>query len=117
MKIFRKFLNEKLPTINLFSGLGTYKHSSGYYYEGLFSNGIPNKLETASLVLSIDGESLDDDKLRIFEGNPLSKITVKCVNDENEILIEDGRLIQLVLAAKIDITDNTVYENQIQTEL
>jgi hypothetical protein len=48
---------------------------------------------------------------------PIPRITVKCLTEENEVISEDCRLIQLLLAVKIDITDNTIYENQISTEL
>ena len=101
------------------SGLGTYKHSCGYFYEGLFFNGLPSKLDTAYLVIAIENENLEspDEKFKIIEGNQVQKITVKCMNDENEVISEDGRLIQLTLAVKLDISDNTVYENQIVTEL
>lgn len=99
------------------NGLATFKHSSGYYYEGLFSNGIPNKLESATLNIFVDNECLDaDDKFKIVEGSLIPRITVKCLNEEHEPLMEDGRVIQLTLAIKIDITDTASYENQIQTE-
>ena len=99
------------------NGLGTFKHSSGYYFEGLFSNGVPSKLETTSLVILIEPECLDsEDRLKLNEASPIPRITVKCLNEDQEPLMEDGRLIQLTLAIKIDITDTATYENQVPTE-
>jgi len=86
----------------------------------LFFNGLPNKLDTPCLVISIENDQTaetPDEKFKIIEGTQVQKITVRCINDENEVMCEDGRLIQLTLAVKLDISDNTVYENQIITEL
>ena len=50
--------------------------------------------------------------LEIYFGELHMKIMKKrCIKPE------DGRLIQLTLAVRIDISDTTVYENQIITEL
>jgi hypothetical protein len=69
------------------NGHGFYKHSTGYIYDGLFENGLPNKLAT-KLIASLEGCNLNKAKksYEIPEGSEFKfKVSVRAVNDNEEI--------------------------------
>jgi hypothetical protein len=69
------------------NGNGIYKHYNGYYYDGLFQNGLPNKLLLTSLSISIEKHNNRDEIFRV-ETNKHFKLTVKTiVANTDEIFI------------------------------
>jgi hypothetical protein len=123
------------------NGQGYYKSVSGYCYEGIFVNGIPKDLSSKLKIefFEKDGQTAVRDKIRlkIIEGKTLFGIKVVSLNEKDEIckgnltkkflsnynfirielILEDGRKIQLRLAVKLDINTNIKFENEIRTEL
>lgn len=105
---------------DLINGTGIYKHFTGYYFDGLFTNGVPNKIPCTKLALSIDIQPEDEEHNNkiMLHANSNFSVTVKAIINENEedILSEDGRKIQLSFGIKLDVSNTAKYENSIATE-
>lgn len=108
------------------NGAGIYKHFSGYYYDGLFSSGIPNKLHTTRLVISLDnlanstkqeGATADKQVLRI-DAKKEFKVHVKTVFGDaaDQLFPEDGRRVQLTFGIKLNVDNINNYEDITPTE-
>ena len=68
------------------NGDGFYKHSSGYLYEGCFTNGIPTNCCT-KLEISVMMDTDKNGKYQILEGEQFFKVNVKCLNENNELFL------------------------------
>ncbi len=98
------------------NGQGVYKHFTGYFYEGLFSNGLPINITSAKLKISTE---IQRDAKDNFITNKHFKINVKSVIDNNsgeEIFSEEGRKILLTIGIKLDVGNNKAYENRVETQ-
>ncbi|XP_052826267.1 MORN repeat-containing protein 1 isoform X2 [Octopus bimaculoides] len=78
---------------DVINGYGCIKHISGITYTGLWINGLPEKMATK---LAFD---IRMDVLMVDEYEPFD-IVVQCKDDEDTIVQEQGRQIEVLLAIK-----------------
>ncbi|XP_005092118.1 uncharacterized protein LOC101861022 isoform X3 [Aplysia californica] len=78
---------------DLFNGEGTMTHASGIVYQGMWIDGYPVTMAT-KLVLIVE-----EQPLIIRQGLPFS-VRVECRNDNDEIVPEQGREIQVMAGFK-----------------
>ncbi|CAI9715126.1 Hypothetical predicted protein [Octopus vulgaris] len=78
---------------DVISGYGCIKHISGITYTGLWINGLPEKMAT-KLTFGIQMDVLIVDEFESFD------IVVQCKDDEDTIIPEQGRQVEILLAIK-----------------
>ncbi|XP_013083053.2 MORN repeat-containing protein 1-like isoform X3 [Biomphalaria glabrata] len=77
---------------DLFHGEGKISHASGIYYRGLWLNGFPEKMATKIVILC--------ESSLVLQQGQLFSIHVECRNDDDELVIEHGRELQLLAGFK-----------------
>ncbi|CAC5419856.1 unnamed protein product [Mytilus coruscus] len=76
-----------------FHGHGLYRHISGVIYDGMWLKGFPAKMASKLHIV------VENTPMIIRQGTPFT-ITVQCLNDENEVVGDDGREIQITAGFK-----------------
>ncbi|XP_052061458.1 MORN repeat-containing protein 1-like isoform X4 [Mytilus californianus] len=76
-----------------FHGHGLYRHISGVIYDGMWLKGFPAKMASKLHIV------VENTPMIIRQGTPFT-ITVQCLNEENEVVGDDGREIQITAGFK-----------------
>ncbi|XP_071176773.1 MORN repeat-containing protein 1-like isoform X24 [Mytilus edulis] len=76
-----------------FHGHGLYRHISGVIYDGMWLKGFPAKMASKLHIV------VENTPMVIRQGTPFT-ITVQCLNDENEVVGDEGREIQITAGFK-----------------
>ncbi|CAL1528059.1 unnamed protein product [Lymnaea stagnalis] len=77
---------------DLFHGEGKLAHASGMYYRGLWEHGFPVTMATKIVILQ-------ESPMVLQQGQPFS-ISVECRNDDDELVTEHGRELQVIAGFK-----------------
>ncbi|XP_076113106.1 MORN repeat-containing protein 1-like isoform X9 [Mytilus galloprovincialis] len=76
-----------------FHGHGLYRHISGVIYDGMWLKGFPAKMASKLHIV------VENTPMVIRQGTPFT-ITVQCLNDENDVVGDEGREIQITAGFK-----------------
>ncbi|RUS92178.1 hypothetical protein EGW08_000031, partial [Elysia chlorotica] len=79
---------------DMFHGAGVMTHASGIVYRGDWINGFPITMATKIVLLDVP-----DNPMIIRQGQPFS-IRIECRNDEDELVEDQGREIQVMAGFK-----------------